>query len=195
MVSDELVTRNACEPSDTELILAAATDDGTAFRLLVERWLPYVVVLTSRAQAEHDVLSSTDDLAQEVWVKVWRGLAGFRFECSFSTWLYLVVSTTVANARRGGSRRASLVPWFDAAAPSALEEAEDVVDGLLVRRALDALDDVARCVFLNRVVHDLTWVENAAAASQALGRHVSVWDARESFKTAIATLQRQLGDQ
>jgi len=194
-VSDEVVTRNAREPSDAELILAAATGDELAFELLVERWQPYVVVLTRRAQAEHDVLSATDDLAQEVWLKVWRGLPGFRFECAFSTWVYRIVSTTVANAWRGGSRRAALVPWRDDAGPSADEEAEDVVDGLLVRWALDALDDVARSVFLNRVVHGLTWPENAVAASLALGRHVSVWDARESYKTAIASLQRQLGDQ
>lgn len=198
MVSDEVVTRNArveLEPSDAELVSAAATGDLRAFEQLVGRWQPMVVGLTRRAQAEHDVVSSTDDLAQQVWIKVWGGLPAFRFECEFSTWLYRVVSTTVANARRARGRRAVVVPFVDDSAAAADDVSEDVLDGLLVRGAVEDLDELVRCVFLNRVVHGLTWDENASAASAALGRHVSVWDARSSYRSALATLQRQLGDQ
>ena len=196
-VSDLLVTRNArveLEPSDAELVSAASVGDLQAFGLLVSRWQPLVVVLTRRAQVEQLVLGSTDDLAVQVWSAVWRGLPRFRFDVELPTWLSRVVSATVVAARRAQTR-ALAAPGADGTGRANDRELEDAVDGLLVRSALEALDDAERCVFLNRVVHGLSWVDNAAAAGTSLGRHVSLGAARSLYESALASLQRQLGDQ
>jgi RNA polymerase sigma-70 factor (ECF subfamily) len=54
------------------------------------------------------ILGNPDDAAeatQDAYLKVWRGLSGFRGEAQFSTWLYRVASNTAISKHRGRSRR------------------------------------------------------------------------------------------
>ena len=194
-MSHEVVTRNApvgAEPSDLQLALEAAAGDLAAFEQLVDRWQSFVRAVVVRMQVERDVLGSTDDLAQLVWMKVWRGLPGFRHESAFSTWLHRIAATTVLNARRSRGRRPQTealdVETFE------VEPADDEAD-VVVRLAIDALPALDRCVFLNKELHGLTWEENADASATALDQHVSVWDVREAHRRAVGRLRRELGDQ
>jgi RNA polymerase sigma-70 factor, ECF subfamily len=45
------------------------------------------------------------DASQEVWVRVWRNLKGFRSESAFSTWLYRITLNTCLSTRRREARR------------------------------------------------------------------------------------------
>ena len=59
---------------------------------LARRYVPKV-----RQMVFHMVLSDadTDDLVQEIFIRAFRGLAGFRGRSRFSTWLYRVTMNTV----------------------------------------------------------------------------------------------------
>ena len=195
-MSDVVVTRNAPvepAPGDLQLALEAAAGDRDAFEQLVERYRTFVRATVARAQVERDVLSSTDDLAQLVWEKAWKGLPGFRHESAFSTWLYSIATTTVLNARRSHGRR----PQTEAFATDEYDDDVfgDAAEDVAVWLALDALDDLERCVFLNKELHGLTWEENADTSSTLLGQHLSVWDVREAHRRASARLRHELGDQ
>jgi RNA polymerase sigma-70 factor, ECF subfamily len=45
------------------------------------------------------------DASQEVWVRVWRNIKGFRGESAFSTWLYRITLNTCLSLRRRESSR------------------------------------------------------------------------------------------
>ena len=83
---------------DAALALAARDGDREAFMQLVHahqarvRALAYGL-LGDRALAE--------DVAQEVFLRAWRGLRGFRGDAGFSTWLYTIARrTALEHARR-----------------------------------------------------------------------------------------------
>jgi RNA polymerase sigma-70 factor, ECF subfamily len=45
------------------------------------------------------------DASQDVWVRVWRNIKGFRAESAFSTWLYRITVNTCLSVRQKESRR------------------------------------------------------------------------------------------
>jgi RNA polymerase sigma-70 factor (ECF subfamily) len=48
---------------------------------------------------------AAEDASQEVWVRVWRNIRGFRGESAFSTWLYRITMNTCLSMRQRESRR------------------------------------------------------------------------------------------
>ena len=47
------------------------------------------------------------DASQEVWIRVWRNLQGFRGESAFSTWLYKITVNTCLSERRKEQKRST----------------------------------------------------------------------------------------
>lgn len=45
------------------------------------------------------------DASQEVWIRVWRNIKGFRGESAFSTWLYRITMNTCLSIRQREARR------------------------------------------------------------------------------------------
>jgi RNA polymerase sigma-70 factor (ECF subfamily) len=71
-------------------------DDEEAFGELVDRYRNLVFGLVTRLARDR---SQVDDLAQEVFLKVHRGLPYFRGEARLSTWIYRIVSNVCSQAR------------------------------------------------------------------------------------------------
>lgn len=69
-------------------------EDRRAFDKLVLLHQKTVFTLCFRMLGEYD---EADDCAQEVFIKVYRGLGRFRFESSFRTWLYRITVNTCKN--------------------------------------------------------------------------------------------------
>lgn len=70
-----------------ELVARCQTGDRTAFRQLVEQYER--TVFTTIASLIRD-LSEADDIAQEVFIRVFRSLPTFRGQSQFSVWLYRI---------------------------------------------------------------------------------------------------------
>jgi RNA polymerase sigma-70 factor (ECF subfamily) len=85
---------------ERELIERCRSGDDTAFAELVDRYKDLVYGLIYRMIAERGL---ADDLAQEVFLKVHRGLPYFRGEARLSTWMFRIVQNVCVQAR--GSRR------------------------------------------------------------------------------------------
>jgi RNA polymerase sigma-70 factor (ECF subfamily) len=77
------------EPDDLELVRRAQQGDERAFEVLIERNKNRVFGLIVRTITDRQ---RADDLAQEVFLRVYRGLPYFRGEAKFSTWLYRIVA-------------------------------------------------------------------------------------------------------
>lgn len=85
--------------SDEEeaLLRAAQAGHTRSFERLIATHIPQIRRF-ARAFAHTD--AEADDLAQDALVKVYRSIAGFRFQSSFTTWLFAVVRNTFLDLRK-----------------------------------------------------------------------------------------------
>jgi RNA polymerase sigma-70 factor, ECF subfamily len=79
------------------LVRQAQGGHTRAFETLIATHIPQVRRF-ARAFAHTD--TEADDLAQEALVKVYRAIGGFRFQSSFTTWLFAVVRNTFLDVRK-----------------------------------------------------------------------------------------------
>jgi RNA polymerase sigma-70 factor (ECF subfamily) len=79
--------------NERELVERCRRGDEGAFQELVDRYKDLVFALLARTVQDR---SRAEDLAQEVFLRVHRGLPYFRGEARLSTWIYRIVSNVVA---------------------------------------------------------------------------------------------------
>ncbi len=79
--------------AERELVERCRSGDERAFQELVDRYKDLVFALISRTIQDR---SRAEDLAQDVFLRVHRGLPYFRGEARLSTWLYRIVANVCA---------------------------------------------------------------------------------------------------
>lgn len=88
--------------TDEALIDQVRQGSMDAYGTLVDRYKSSVyTMILSRVEEKE----TAEDLAQEVFIKLYRFLPGFRGESHFGTWLYRMVINTVQDYYRTRSRR------------------------------------------------------------------------------------------
>ncbi len=98
--------------TETELIREAQKGSRTAFEALVRQYDQPVLRLALRLTGSEQ---DAQDIHQEAFLKAYRYLANFRFECSFYTWLYRIVTNLcLDHLRRRKSRREDQAVMIDA---------------------------------------------------------------------------------
>jgi len=88
-LAGQAVSKAANDMDEAALIRAAQQGDGAAFERLVQAYDHAVLRLAL------NLLRSTEDARdayQEAFLRVYRNLHTFRFDCSFHTWLYRIVT-------------------------------------------------------------------------------------------------------
>jgi RNA polymerase sigma-70 factor (ECF subfamily) len=84
-----MVGQGSSRVNDAELIRAAQQGDRAAFEELVRQYdQPVLRLALHLTGSEHEA----KDIYQEAFLKAYRNLGSFRFECSFYTWMYRIVS-------------------------------------------------------------------------------------------------------
>lgn len=76
---------------DVDIIQSVLQGNKAAYAVLVERYQSYVFTIISRLITQRE---EAEDLSQEVFVKAYLSLAGFKGTSKFSTWLYTIAHTT-----------------------------------------------------------------------------------------------------
>ena len=88
-------------PADDDsasLLASAALGDGGALRALYDRFSGRVFSI-ARRMAGDDALA--EDIAQETWIRVFRGLSGFRQQAELASWIHrIAVNTAIAAQAR-----------------------------------------------------------------------------------------------
>ncbi|HYY96838.1 MAG TPA: sigma-70 family RNA polymerase sigma factor, partial [Pyrinomonadaceae bacterium] len=105
---------------EDELIRRAQTGDLEAFCRLAREYERRVYTLALHYCRDP---ADAEDLSQEVWLKVFKSLGGFRSESSFHTWLRRITVNTFLN-----HRRAMQLTREDGRAAIRLESIEELAD-------------------------------------------------------------------
>ncbi|WP_067562619.1 RNA polymerase sigma factor RpoE [Halofilum ochraceum] len=109
---------------DRALIERVQRGENAAFDLLVKKYQHRVAALLRRHIADP---SELEDVAQEAFLRAYRGLARFRGDSAFYTWLYRITVNTARNHRIAMDRRGAVRGGMDPA------EAERFDDAALLR--------------------------------------------------------------
>ena len=150
---------------DKTLIQQVLEGNQDAFALLVERYQKQVYNLCLRMM-NHP--TDAEDLAQEAFVKAWRGLRFYKFESSFSTWLYRLTTNVCIDHLRQQKRKnaASLTVSEEDdgrelevpdVAPGPEEQAIQAENRQAVADAMVLLEEEYRLALTLRVVDELSY--------------------------------------
>ena len=152
-------------PTDAELVERVRKGETRRFAELVARYQDPVFAMAVRFLRSP---GDAEDVAQEAFLRAYRGLASFKGEARFSTWLYRITWNLCADwlrrHRRPGRR-----------AEQSIEDAGHVADGRVdlergllaaeekrkVREALDSLDEKYRSVIVLLYYQKLSYEEIA----------------------------------
>lgn len=87
---------------DRALVDRARTGNAGAFEMLVRRYQGWVFTLALRMLGDR---GEAEDMAQEIFLKAYRGLKRFKGASRFSTWLYAIASHHCLNQFQARRRR------------------------------------------------------------------------------------------
>ncbi len=126
-------------------MLEVRDDSATAFEELMLRYQNRVLTVLGHLVGNRD---QAEDLAQEVFLRVYRARKKYVPGAKFSTWLFTIVNNVASNARRTMSRRREVhvdSPG-DVSGGNALEEMAQAASGMMPARMLDKAErrDIVR---------------------------------------------------
>ena len=87
---------------DVRLMLQVRDDDAAAFEELVLRYQSRLLAVLEHLCGKRDL---AEDLAQDVFLRVYKARKRYRPDSKFSTWLFTIANNVASNARRGMARR------------------------------------------------------------------------------------------
>jgi RNA polymerase sigma-70 factor, ECF subfamily len=150
--------------SDSTLVAHASAGDRDAFDELVRRYRRRVHALV-RALTAGD--NDAEDLVQDIFVRAYRAISGFRGDSAFQSWLYrIAVNAVHSHLGRRRARDAAIVSTAPAHAsmddvPSHGDLEQRVLRRQTIERALADLPDDLRVLVVLRDVHGLKYDEIA----------------------------------
>jgi RNA polymerase sigma-70 factor (ECF subfamily) len=150
----------------------------------VQRHQRQIYLLCYRFVGNHEDAS---DLAQDVFVRAYRGLRGFKGESALATWLYRIAVNVCLN------RRSLKTPTLTVLADRADDRVERADTTLMrgelaaeVRAAIARLPDRQRATLILRVYHDLPHDQIAGILGTSVGA------VKANFFHALANLKKIL---
>jgi RNA polymerase sigma-70 factor, ECF subfamily len=115
---------------------------------------------------------AAQDVAQEVFIKIWRALPGFDGRASLSTWIYTITRNASLSALRARRPQSSLSdPEVMAAVDStdAAPSADTIADGVSLQRLVDQLPSKQRQVIMLFYMQEQSHEEVATMLAMPVG--------------------------
>jgi RNA polymerase sigma-70 factor, ECF subfamily len=173
---------------DRTLVEACLGGHREAFDTIVERHQRQVYQLCYRFAGNHEDAS---DLAQDVFIRAYRGLHSFKGHAAFSTWLYRIAVNVCLN--RVGARSQKWTTLDAADQPDIREERADArilrsERSAAVRAAIARLPKKQRAALILRVYHDLPHDQIAAIVGTSVGAvKANFFHALRNLKKLLST--------
>jgi RNA polymerase sigma-70 factor (ECF subfamily) len=184
--------------ADSDLITRAAGGDPAAFQALVERHRSMVYRVAYQFAGNH---FDAEDIAQEVFLKVYRSLDKFRQDAQLSSWMYRIVMNACIDHRRR-QHPAAVAPFGEEAEQKLLNTPEETPGpesrayagelGQVLESEINRLPHGQRIVFVMRHHQGLKLGEIADALGLAEGTvkrqlHAAVHRLRHALSHANVT--------
>lgn len=174
------------DAGDRELVAACLAGRREAFDAIVRRHQRQVYQVCFRFVGTHEDAS---DLAQDVFVRAYRGLRGFKGESALATWLYRIAVNVCLN--RVGVKTPRFEPLDRVERVDAGIEGADAAvlrdeRAAEVRAAIARLPRKQRATLILRVYHDLPHEQIAAILGSSVGA------VKANFFHALANLKKLL---
>jgi RNA polymerase sigma-70 factor (ECF subfamily) len=163
----------ALRDPDTRLMLAVRDDEAGAFEELVERYQHRLVGVMHHLVGNG---AEAEDLAQEVFLRVYRARKKYRARCKFSTWLFTIANNLALNSLRAQKRK-PVVPLNtrdsgplgprpmerllgdSGGQPARRIQQQELTD--IIRQALDGLNERQRLAVVLNKFEDMNYTEIA----------------------------------
>jgi RNA polymerase sigma-70 factor (ECF subfamily) len=180
---------------DLELVKQAQNGDVKAFEMLVHRYQQKVAgVISKLVKDSHEI----QDVAQEVFIKVYKALPKFRGDSAFYTWIYRIAINTAKNylVARGRRIQNSNIEPIEAESysggfeqqnfdtPEAEYERQEVER--VVHKAVSELPEDLKSAIILREVDGLSYEEIAEEMNCPIGTVRSrIFRARDAIDAAL----------
>jgi RNA polymerase sigma-70 factor (ECF subfamily) len=184
---------------DQRLLCALQAGDSTAYEKLLQRYQNPVFNLAWRLLNDP---SDAADVAQEVFLKVFRNLDSFRGQSSLRTWIYRIAVNEAYNRRRWLFRHRRGETTLDEAFDREESRERPLVDStespfdfamnreaqMLLEEGLAAVNPVFRTALVLREVEDLSYEEIAEVLEVSIGTVKSrILRGREALRAYLAS--------
>lgn len=159
-----------------------------AFGFLMDRYAPQLYSVIRRIIYNHE---DTDDVLQDVFIKVWKNIATFRGDSKLSTWLYSIATNEALTFVRREKKDRKVPLTTDEYDLSTTLESEPYFDGdELVRDlmvAIDKLPEKQRVTFMLRYFEELPYTEISEITGTSVGA------LKANYHHAVKKLEKYLG--
>ncbi|MFN8278391.1 MAG: sigma-70 family RNA polymerase sigma factor [Chitinophagales bacterium] len=164
--------------TDAEILALFHSETGRerAFKLLVEKYQQRIYWHIRRMVIEHE---HANDVLQDTFVKIWKGLENFRADSQLFTWMYRIATNECLNFLNKNKRHQHVT--FDGTdddeesyAPANYLKAESsTLDAdrlaLRLKAAIEALPDKQRIVFNLRYYDELPYEQMSEILQTSVG--------------------------
>ena len=199
IVSESSARRYALRDPDVRLMLEVRDGNGAAFGELMKRYQNRVVSFLEQYTGNRD---QAEDLAQDVFLRVYRARKRYVPGAKFSTWLFTITGNVAKNAQRSRARRHEINLEGRESGPMGirpLEAIAQVSSGQIPARALDraeardivrmavqSLNERQRMAVLLSKFEGLSYAEIAEAMGQSVQAVKSLLSrARENLREVL----------
>ncbi len=135
VVSESTARRYELQDPDVRLMLEVRDGSAAAFDELMIRYQSRLVTVLDHLTGRRDL---AEDLAQEVFLRVYRARRRYVPGAKFSTWLFTIANNVASNALRTLARRPEVQPARSGASGSnSLDHLAMAASGLLPTRQID----------------------------------------------------------
>jgi RNA polymerase sigma-70 factor (ECF subfamily) len=181
---------NLAELDDSALARAAADGNREAFDTIVERHRRAVYQVCYRFVNNHEDAS---DLAQDAFVRAWKGLKNFKGQSALSTWLYRIAVNVCLNRKAEKRRITEPIETTEHVADTRIEGAHHALvreeRAVVVRRAIANLPEKQRATLILRTYHEMSHQEIADVLGTSVGA------AKANLFHALNSLKKILGSE
>jgi len=173
-------------PTDQITIRRAINGDESALRAIWTQHAPRIDALVRRLVGDPDQAA---DVAQEVWIQIFRALPGYRGDSQFSTWAHRIAVNRTLNALRSLKRVSSMEVEIEEDSSMVEHEGDRSMLAQTIDEAVQKLSPGARHVFVLHDVEGYTHEEIAVELGITSGGSKSqLFKARAKLRRLLAPL-------
>lgn len=173
--------------NEKQTIQRAIQGDEAAMRALWSRHAPHIDAVVRRLVGND--LDLAADVAQEVWIQIFRALPQYRGDSQFGTWAHRIAVNRTLNALRKSRRLAKIETDVEEDTAIVESDPERALTMQTIEIAATKLSPGARAVFLLHDVEGYTHEEIAERLGITSGGSKSqLFKARAKLRTLLAHL-------